>query len=188
MKPGRPIQLDIGKALGIMGLVAALIAPFLPWVVTETASITLVQTGWWMALLPAIFVGSSGLMNYFSRRLKTVVLFLSGMLVVVANVVVFTVLLPLEANTFALGFYASLGSASLLLEGGIITYVEEIKGTLRVNAKLTTPSGLCPWCADDLHFVPPSPRICPICEKSLVSDERAIEPERKEVVVVVSGI
>lgn len=170
-----------------MGLVAALISPFLPWVVTEAASITLIQTGWWMALLPAIFVGSSGLMNYFGRRLKTVALFLSGMLVVVANVVVFTVLLPtLEAHTFALGFYASLGSASLLLEGGIITYVEEIKGLYQIE-KPTTPSGLCPWCASDLYFVPPSPRICPFCEKSLASDERIFEPDRKEVVVVVSG-
>ncbi|MEM2885483.1 MAG: hypothetical protein QXF24_05275, partial [Thermoproteota archaeon] len=83
----------------------------------------------------------------------------------------------------ALGFYLSLGSASLLLEGGIATYVEEGKKN-PVSERALDPIVVvrsCPACGKDLSQFLPSLPECPFCGRLLSTRKEGLE--EREVLV-----
>jgi hypothetical protein len=175
-----------GTVLGILGLTMSLVSPFLPWVVTADSTLTLYQTGWWMAILPSVVCCSCGLTRYLGRRVKPIAFSVAGLVVAVENLAAFTTVLPtLGENSLALGFYLSLGSASLLLEGGIATYVEEGKKK-PVSNQMQNPivvARSCPGCGKDLSQFLPSLSECPFCGRSLSPNGKMLLGE-KEVLVL----
>lgn len=184
MIPTRPPKIRAGTALVIIGLGLAIMSSFLPWVITETTSIMLFQTDWWIALIPATLCSSCGFTR-FGRRAKTIAFTLSGLLIIIGNIGVFTALFPNLESTFAVGFYASLGSASLMLEGGIVTYLEKFEGDIGVpqTQKPVIPR-LCPGCANDISAFSRSLRICPMCNIPLEPPEKVQGLKPEELIVV----
>jgi len=185
MIPTRPPKIRAGTALEIIGLGLAIMSSFLPWVITEKASIMLFQTDWWIALIPATLCSSCGFTRLVSRRARTIAFTLSGLLIIIGNVGVFMAIYPNLESTFAVGFYASLGSASLMLEGGIVTYLEKYEddiGAPQIH-KPTIPR-LCPGCANDISAFSRSMRICPICNVSLEPHDEVKVWKEGELIVV----
>jgi len=186
MIPTRPPKIRAGTALEIIGLGLAIMSSFMPWIITETASIMLFQTDWWIALIPATLCCSWGFTRLGGRRAKIIAFTLSGLLIIVGNIGVFTTLFSNLESTFAVGFYASLGSASLMLEGGIITYLEKY-GDDDIGASQTqkpTIARLCPGCANDISAFSHGMRICPICNMSLEPHEKVRSMKQEELIVV----
>ena len=179
-------RLEAGTTLGIMGLVLAIASSFLPWIVTETTSIILFETDWWMALLPAVICSTLGFTHFVGRRTKTLVFAISGIMLIIGNIGVFTISFStLVKNSFAIGFYTSLGSASLLLEGGIVTYIENTREVDEDIQKSVLIPKLCPSCANDISAFSPSLKNCPFCNGPLEPSEEGTKQE--ELIVVESG-
>jgi len=186
MSQNLPKHSKIGTVLGIVGLSMSIVAPFLPWVATENMTISLYQTGWWMVPLPFVVCCLCYIARYMGRRVKPIAFSVTGLVVAIENLAAFTTILPtLNENNFALGFYLSLGSACLLLEGGVATYVEEGKDDM-VTPQAQQPIiviRLCPGCGKDLSQFLPNLYECPFCGR-LLRPRETIFHRKKEIMVL----
>jgi len=136
-------------------------------------------------MIPATLCSSWGFTRLGGRRARTIAFTLSGLLIIVGNIGVFMALFANLEGTFAVGFYASLGSASLMLEGGIVTYLEKFEdGIGAPQIQKPTIPRLCPGCANDISAFSRSMRICPICNVSLEPHEKVKVLKEEELIVV----